>query len=370
MDEQPHVDRYVHLHVHTEYSLLDGYGHVKEFAQTAAKLGQPALAITDHGSASGIFKFWKACQGVGIKPILGAELYMVDDNTVKPRSKEEIDRILIGYDKNLHKSIREKIKEEDVRKKQRDHITLLVQNKQGYTNLMAIIADSYIKGAIQGGYGRIIGRCDWNSLREHNAGLICMTACRSGIVAKPVLDKDIPLAETRLHILQTMFGDRLYIEIMPLASWDQRTVNTAMVNLAAQTGTELVATNDCHYPNKEDNETQDVLLATQSGRALNDPECWRFDDRDLYLKTREEMIASFAKRDKDIADNVIERALDNTIVIADRIEFELDKAEQRLPPLDINQREDYMSFKKWQQEGAVLPIMERIAALSGGENGK
>ncbi len=360
------MEQFVHLHSHTEFSVLDGFGLLTKIAQAAKEKGFPAQAITDHGSVSGILQFHNLCRKAEVKPILGCEMYFVKDNTIKPRNKDEIQELLLPYDKETQKVIRERIKAEDKIKKQRDHITILVKNEIGYKNLMGLVSDSYLIGAIEGGFGRIIGRADWALLEKYHEGLILMTACTSGILAKPLIavkeenSEEFREACCRAMRLKDLFGDDLYIELMPLDMPDQKKANIGLAGIAEQMKIKTVATNDCHYISKDDYGSHDVLLCIQQNKALDDPDRWSFDVKDLYMKTREEMLVSFLERHKDIPLSVIERSLDTTLEVADKCNFIFPRCEPRLPNIEIQEYSDYPKFKSWCESGGLLGLRDNL----------
>ncbi len=360
------MENFVHLHAHTEFSVLDGFGLLTKIVQAAKEKGFPAQAITDHGTASGVLQFHNLCRKADIKPILGCEMYFVDDCKVKPRTKDEIQALTLPYDKETQKVIKAKIKEEDKIKKKRDHITVLVKNEIGYKNLMSLVSDSFLIGSIEGGFGRMIGRADWSLLDKYREGLILMTACTSGILARPLIDvkeensKEFKEACCRAMRLKDMFGDDLYIEIMPLDMPDQKKANVGLVGIADQMGIKMVATNDCHYISKEDYGSHDVLLCIQQNKALDDPDRWSFDVKDLYMKTREEMRKSFLERHQDIPERTIEISLDTTLEVAEKCDFTFPRCEPRLPNIEISEYQDYPEFRNWQNDGGVLGLKDNL----------
>jgi DNA polymerase-3 subunit alpha len=178
-------------------------------------------------------------------------------------------------------------------------------------------------------------------------------------MAYDVADKyfyQIEIAQERLNKLVEIFGDDLFVEIMPIDMPEQEIMNRSMVDIAARNGIPLVATNDCHYIEKEDAKSHDVLLAIQQKRKLDDPDIWLFDARDLYMKTREEMEESFRTIHPYIPESVYSEALDNTMIIADRCNYQMPKYEQRLPNLDVEVYPDYKEFKQWEEEGSILGL--------------
>jgi len=360
------MENFVHLHAHTEFSVLDGFGLLTKIVETVKEREFPAHAITDHGTASGVLQFHNLCKKAGVKPILGCEMYFVDDNTIKPRTKDEIQALVLPYDKETQKVMKARIKEEDKIKKQRDHITILVKNEVGYKNLMHMISESYLVGAIEGGYNRMIGRSDWRLLEKYREGLICMTACTSGVLARPLIEVKAPgsdefaLACSRAMRLKDLFGEDLYIEIMPINMEDQKKANAGLVELSKSMGIKLVASNDCHYLSKDDPETHDVLLCIQQNKSIDDPDKWSFDARDLYIKTRQEMFDSFQRVHPHIDASVVNESLDNTLLVAEKCNYSFPKCSPRLPNLDVSESEDYAGFNGWLTSGSVLGLRDDL----------
>lgn len=376
-------ENFCHIHCHTEWSILDGTGLLTKIVSAAKEKGFTAQAITDHGTVSGILQFHNLCRKSEVKPILGCEFYFVDDAAIKPKNKEDTAKLLIQYDKEDHKAVKEKIKIENNVKKIRDHIVILVKDATGYENLMKLVAESFSIGAIEGGFGRVIGRIDWRMLEEYHEGLIATTACTSGIIARPLLQsinsvegvqKNAPedfggrsgltLANYRAERLKRIFGEDLYIEIMPINMEDQRKLNPLLCYIAKNHNIQLVASNDCHYIESEDSEVQDVLLCIQRRQVLSDPDRWRFDARDLFLRTRKEMESAFKTNHKDLSQNIIAKALDNTMVIADKCNFTFPHCEPRLPNLDIKQDSSYAKFESWKATPGILHLMEGLDELA------
>jgi len=360
------MENFCHLHSHTEFSVLDGFGLLTKVVQAAKDRGFPAHAITDHGTASGILQFHNLCRKAEIKPILGCEMYFVDDNKVKPRGKEEIQALLLPYDKETQKVIKAKIKDEDKEKKKRDHITILIKDDVGYRNMMSLVSDSFLIGAIEGGYGRMIGRADWSLLEKYREGLILMTACTSGILSRPLIEfkedcRDMfCLAIERAIRLKDLFGNDLYIELMPLDMPDQKKANIGLAGLAQELSIQMVATNDCHYISKEDYGSHDVLLCIQQNKTLDDPDRWSFDINDLYMKSRQEMLDSFLERHQSIPRKIIETSLDTTLEVAEKCNFTFPRCEPRLPDIDISKYIDYSEFKEWQIPGGILGLRDNL----------
>lgn len=239
---------FVHLHVHSMYSLLDGLGSPDAWAERASDLGFTAMAITDHGSADAAIKFQQACDEHNIKAIIGCEAYIVPDILTKEKGEK------------------------------RYHTTLLVKNATGWKNLLQLLTKANLKGF----YHR--PRIDPSILLEHCEGLVIMTGCCSTFLRMPTIDEFLPELLNRTEVMG---------EIMPLTMPLQYETNSLVIEKAINYGFNLVATNDCHYVLKEDNLLQEVLLAMQRKDKWSNPERWKFDIDDLYLKSANEMIDSF-----------------------------------------------------------------------------
>ena len=291
----PHAPKtFVHLHNHTEYSLLDGASRIPAMVARAAELGMPALALTDHGVMYGAIHFYKACKDAGIKPIIGCEVY------VAPRSR----------------LLREGRVDRDP-----NHLTLLAADHAGYVNLMRLCSI----GQMEGMYYK--PRIDKEVLAEHSKGLIALSGCLQGEVATRIVDNDLDGAKESVAAYRDIFGkDRFLLEVQRHGIDKQDRVNEALVQLGKEFGLRLCATNDLHYVHRHDSEAHDVLLCLQTGARFNDPNRWRFSTQENYLKTAEEMAASFA----DLPDS-----LASTLDVADMVDLKLKLGATLLPPFDV-----------------------------------
>ncbi len=269
---------FVHLHLHTEYSLLDGAIRLDALADHLKENEMKACAITDHGNLYGAFKFSDALKGEGIKPIIGSEIY------IAPRSLEEKEH---GIDNKYY------------------HAVLLAQNFKGYKNLLKIVS----KGHIDGFYYK--PRVDYEFLKKHHEGLIMLSGCLGGILAKPILDGDVNLAKENLEKYSKLFKDRFYIEIQRNGMEEQEKINESLIEMSKNYKLPLVATCDSHYLGKEDSKIQEVLWCIRDGKTLDDPTREQLETDEFYVKTPEEMKMLFS----DIPD-----AIKNTVKIADSIE--------------------------------------------------
>ncbi len=254
---------FTHLHVHTEYSLLDGAARINELARRAAEMDMPALAITDHGVMFGVIDFYKACQKQGIKPVIGCEIYMA------PGKRTE--KVMGKDDRN-------------------NHLVLLAENEQGYRNLVKIVSQAYIDGF----YYK--PRADKELLAAYSQGLIALSGCLAGEIPEYLLQDNYTRARATALELKDIFGkDHFFLEIQDHGLNDQRKVNSGLRKLSQETGIPLVATNDVHYVHREDAFIQDVLLCIQTGKTLSNVNRMSFEGKEFYLKSKEEMSLLFGE---------------------------------------------------------------------------
>ena len=291
----PHVPTsFVHLHNHTEYSLLDGASRIGAMVKRAAELEMPAIALTDHGVMYGAIQFYKACKQTGIKPIVGCEVY------VAPRSRFLKEG---RVDRDPH------------------HLTLLAKDAEGYLNLMRLCS----AGQLEGLYYR--PRIDKELLAEHSGGLIALSGCLAGEVASKVVGGDSAGAREAVGWFKDVFGpDRFLLEVQRHGIEEQQVVNAALDGFAEEFGLRRVATNDLHYVHREDADAHDVLLCLQTGARHGDPDRWRFDSQDFYLKSQAEMSELFG----DLPD-----ALAATLDVAGEVDLKIDLGHTLLPPFEV-----------------------------------
>ena len=284
---------FAHLHVHTEYSLLDGACRIGDLPQRAKEMGQTALAITDHGNMYGAVAFYKSCVKAGIKPIIGCEVY------VAPGSR--LDREP-GASKPYH-------------------LVLLCKDDVGYRNLCYLVSAGYTEGF----YSR--PRIDWSLLQSHSEGLICLSACLGGEVSRRLLEGDYDAARAVALRYHALFGaGNYYLELQDHSLAEQRGVNEALIRLSQETEIPLVATNDAHYLTKQDAALHDVLLCIQTGKTVNDPDRMRFGSEEFYLKSESEMQALFP---------ACSEAIENAMVIADQCNFAFQFGAYHLPVFSL-----------------------------------
>ncbi|MBR2040166.1 MAG: DNA polymerase III subunit alpha [Clostridia bacterium] len=300
---------FAHLHVHTEYSLLDGCCRIKKLIDKAAELGQKSIAITDHGVMYGCIDFYKYAKEKGVKPIIGCEVY------VAPRSR--FDKVK-GPDSSY------------------SHLVLLCKNNEGYQNLIKLVSAGFTEGF----YSK--PRIDRELLEKYSGGLVCLSACLAGEIPKALLNNDYETARDIALWYKGVFGDDYYLEMQNHLIPEQQQVNLGIRKLSGELGIECVATNDVHYIEKEDNEMQRVLICIQTGNTVSGENPLEFKTNEFYLKAREEMEKVFPK---DI------NALDNTLKIADKCNVEFEFGKIKLPVFDIGDRDHFEYFKEKCLEG-------------------
>ena len=302
---------FVHLHVHSEYSLLDGACRIDGMMDRVKELGQSAIAITDHGVMYGCIDFYKAAKAAGVKPIIGCEVYVARRNMS--------DRVH-GIDNDPY------------------HLVLLCKNRQGYENLCRMVSEAFVSGF----YGK--PRVDLNLLRQYHEGLIATSACLAGAIPQYLMEEDYASAKEYALKLADIFGeDNFYLELQDHGIEAQRPVNQGVMRLARETGLPLIVTNDAHYLRREDASMQDVLLCIQTGRTVDEENRMKFETEEFYLKSEEELRQLFPG---------CEDAFENTVRIADRCNLEFTFHEYHLPSFPVPEgytNEDY--FRKICMDG-------------------
>ncbi len=298
------ADSFVHLHQHTEYSMLDGAARIGDVVASAVKDGQPAMGITDHGNMYGVLDFYQECNKAGVKPIIGSELYM---------AHEHRDERLQLRGSRMDDSGGEV----EGGKKAYYHLTTLVENQVGYKNLIQLSSRAFMEG-----YYRK-PKVDWEILEEHSEGLIVTTGCLGGHVLQAMMNQGFDAACERAGRLLDIFGrDHLFVEIQDHGIPDQLRTNPQLIQLAKRLKLPLLATNDSHYVKQGDAVAHDALLCVQTGSQLSDPDRFRFHGDHHYLKTAEEMRYLFRE---------VEVACDNSLWIAERCELEIEFGKPLLP---------------------------------------
>ena len=292
---------FTHLHLHTEYSLLDGACRIPKLVERIKALGMTSCAITDHGVMYGCIDFYSAMKDAGIKPIIGCEVYVCRDRLDKSAANREY-----------------------------SHLILLCENNTGYQNLMKLVSEGFLTGY----YYR--PRIDYNLIRQHSEGLICLSACLSGDLPKLLLQGRYDDAEAYVREMQDIFGEKnFYVEIMDHGIREEKIVMPRLISLAREMNVPLVATNDCHYLEEKDADAQEVLLCIQTGKTLDDANRMRMDTRQLYVKSENEMRTLFA---------ACPDAVDRTQEIADRCNVEFEFGVTRLPHYPVPEGETALSM--------------------------
>jgi DNA polymerase-3 subunit alpha len=289
------MSQFVHLHNHTDYSLLDGAAPIAKYIAKAQEFGMTSLAITDHGNMFGALRFYRACKGAGINPIIGCEFY------VNPESHLQRGTVS-GGGRNYH-------------------LVLLAMNETGYHNLMELNSIAYTEGY----YYK--PRIDDQLIVEHQEGLICTSACIGGEIAQLVLNGQYDRAVERANWFKSVFDDgRYYIEVQDHGMEDQHRINPLLKQLAEETGIPLVATNDIHYINQDDANAQDILLCIGTNSKKNDADRMRFPSQEFYMKSQEQMSELFSW---------CPEAIENTVKIAERCNLEIHFPGPLLPVFEV-----------------------------------
>ncbi len=294
---------FVHLHLHTEYSLLDGACRIKPLIAKVKELGQTAVAITDHGVMYGIIDFYREAKKAGIKPIIGCEVY------VAPRSRFDKD---YEYDSKPY------------------HLVLLAENNEGYENLIYLVSKAFTDGF----YNK--PRVDIELLKEHNKGIIACSACLGGIVSKFLSEGNYEAAKENALVYESIFGKgNFFLELQDHHLPEQREVNAKLLKMSRETGIELIATNDVHYITRSDAYAQDVLMCIQTNKTVDDPQRMKFDTDEFYLKSGDEMHELFPD---------IPQAFSNTVKIAERCNVDIEFGHYHLPDFPLPDGVDHYQY--------------------------
>ena len=336
---------FVHLHNHTEFSMLDGAARVGDAVAAAKADGQPALAITDHGNMYGVLDFYKACRNADITPIIGTEAYMAHESrTERPARRGRVDDS--GGDTEGGRKLYY-------------HLTLLAQNRAGYRNMIQLASRAFLEGYFYK------PRVDWELLDEHSEGLIATTACLGGHVLQALMAGDEAEALARAGRLQDIFGkENLFVEVQDHGIDRQRQTMPGLLEISRKLGAPLLATNDSHYVHREDARAHDALLCVQTNSMMSDPTRFKFDGEEHYLKTADEMRRLFPDQDYP-------GACANTLLIAERCDVEIEFGKPLLPafPLPEGFTDDREYLKHLTIEGAKArwgqqlgdDVLERVA---------
>ena len=301
------ADSFVHLHTHTEYSILDGASRLDDLIAAAVADGQPALGITDHGNMYGVLDFYRGCKQAGIKPIIGTEAYMARDSRhERPPRRGRLDDSggdVEGGGKLYY------------------HLTLLATEDAGYKNLIKVASRAFIEGY----YYK--PRCDWETLADHSKGLIATTGCLGGHVPQALLRGNTDEALTKAARFQDIFGrDSFFIELQDHGIPEQRRILPQLLEIGRKLGAPLLATNDSHYTHRADAAAHDALLCVQTGSLLEDTDRLKFHGDEHYVKTAAEMRSVFAE---------LPEACDNTLLIAERADVTIEFGTPRLPHFEV-----------------------------------
>ena len=302
---------FVHLHVHSEYSLLDGACRISGMMDRVKELGQTAIALSDHGVMYGCIDFYKAAKAAGIKPIIGCEVYV---------ARRGMDDRIHGIDNDSY------------------HLVLLCKDRTGYENLCLLVSEAFLNGMY------VKPRVDLELLRKHHEGLIALSACLAGAIPRKLMDEDYEGAVNYARQLADIFGeDNFFLELQDHGIPEQRPVNQGVMRIARETGLPLVVTNDAHYLRREDAKMQDVLLCVQTGKTVDDPDRMKFQTEEFYLKSEEELRQLFPN---------CEEAFENTAKIAERCNLEFVFNQYHLPSFPVPEgytNEEY--FRKLCMDG-------------------
>lgn len=293
------MSSFVHLHVHTQYSLLDGANKIGKIAKRAASFGQPAIAMTDHGNMHGAIEFYSEAKKAGVKPIVGCELYVANGSRFDKSKELNADNIF--------------------------HLTVIAKNKEGYQNLCRLSSLAYKEGFY------FKPRVDKELLSRHSSGLIVLSGCLGGELAEHVGHDDRKRSKELVEFYLKTFGDDFYFETQPHPIAPQQRLNNACADLAKELGVPIVATTDCHYESADDHYAQEVLMCISTGKTVNDPNRMKHDNIRLHLKTREEMLEEMGDAPW------VSEALDNSVRIAEKVNLSLDFERYFMPTYPVKE---------------------------------
>ncbi|MBO5359073.1 MAG: DNA polymerase III subunit alpha [Clostridia bacterium] len=294
---------FTHLHVHTEYSLLDGCARIKQLIDRAAEMGQKSIAITDHGVMYGVIDFYKYAIKKGVKPIIGCEVY------VSTRSRFDKQKGLDGY----------------------THLVLLCKDNEGYQNLIKLVSAGFTEGF----YSK--PRVDRELIKKYSKGLVCLSACLAGEIPRALMDGDYEKAKQTALWYKSVFGEDFYLEIQDHGIAEQKLVNPQIIRIANECDIPLVATNDVHYINDTDYKMHKVLVCIQTATKITDDNILEFKTNEFYLKSYEQMAALFGSTPE---------ALENTNKIAQKCNVTFEFGKIKLPRFDIGDRDHFEYFKE------------------------
>ncbi|MEN9801731.1 MAG: polymerase subunit alpha [Actinomycetota bacterium] len=317
---------FAHLHVHTEFSMLDGAAKLDELVAKAVADGQPALGMTDHGNMYGVLDFYRECRNQGVKPIIGTEAYLAYETRFeRPNRRGQMDDS--GGDTEGGRKLYY-------------HMTLLAESDVGYKNLIKLSSLAFLEGYYYQ------PRMDWELLERHHEGLIATTGCLGGHVLQSLMKGDYQDAKAKAARLQDIFGrDNLFVELQDHGLADQHRTNPQLMRIAKEIGAPLLATNDSHYVHRHDHEAHDALLCVQTNSMMSDPKRFRFEGTEHYLKSADEMRTLFRE---------VPEACDNTLWIAERSDVTIEFGKPKLPTFRIpaDFADDSAYLKHLAREGA------------------
>ncbi|MBD3194385.1 MAG: DNA polymerase III subunit alpha [Candidatus Lokiarchaeota archaeon] len=297
------MTEYVNLHCHDHYSIMDALAKTEDYAKAIKKIGGKYLAITNHGTLSGVWEQYRVCKKYNLKPIYGCELYVVENNRDKKR----------GY----------------------NHITLLVKNETGWKNLLKIVSDSYVNGF----YYK--PRTDWDKLFLYSEGLIALSGCLSGIISRCILSNEFDMAGKWIKWLKGVYGEDFYLEIMPNTMKEQKEVNSKLVSINADYGIPMVATVDSHYISPEDAIPHDLVLAIGRGEYFYDESRHHYSSNDFWFHTGADIMKAFLKHHKYLSKTEIKKAIGNSIRVSNNCDFNFDVDKKHLPKFVVKESWNY-----------------------------
>jgi DNA polymerase-3 subunit alpha len=302
---------YVSLHIHTEYSYLDGLIRIPALMERVKNLGQSAVAITEHNHLASTYEAFKEAKKQNIKYIPGVEAYFAEDRRVKSRDIKD------------------------------HHLILLCKNERGYKNLLQMNFEAFQTGLYRGH-----ARVDWDLLSKYHEGLICTSACLAGPIDQAFMNNDEKAADKLTEKFLAIFKEDFYYELQSNKMADQKKVNKCLLNKSKKNSIPIYITTDAHYLNKEDFKVHDMLLAIQVKKPLNDPDRFRFDDDEFYIKSGEEITQLSGP--EGLPDSVIT----DTVEVAEKCEwpYYLESKGYHLPEYPVEEAEDYQDFLEWRKK--------------------
>ncbi len=321
--------QFVHLHLHTQYSLLDGANKIPEVLVQAHAMGQPAIAITDHGNMHGAVEFFAEAKKIGIKPIIGCEIYLNPVSRFERKTKQQ------GGAGTYH-------------------LTLLAKNKAGYKNLCKLVTLAYQEGFY------FKPRVDHELLEKYSEGLIALSGCMNSVLNSHVRVNDFDKSRKLVEFYASIFKDNFYLEVQPHPIDDQQALNKMCAELGKMVGLPLVATTDCHYPNKEDHYAQEVLMCVSTGKQITDPDRLRHEGLNLHLKSTEEMLEELSGFSRK------EEAISNTLEIAKQCELEFDFKTYHMPLFSVGDNQSLIDVMATKARQGLDKRIEFLSSRSVG----